>query len=105
MYFENLLMQSHKKNVHKGAFNNYVDQILHNFDPCPSSGQLWTFDVIPTLCSCDQEWTFYVTPPPLLVYVVIECPLISYQGNTISHSLAIKYSPIQGHLSQFRTFS
>ena len=29
---------------YKGAFNNYVDQILPNFDPLPpSSGQLWTF--------------------------------------------------------------
>ena len=27
----------------KGAFNNYVDQILTNFDPLPpSSGQAWT---------------------------------------------------------------
>ena len=59
VYFETLLMQSHKKNVHKGAFNNYVDQILHNFDPCPSSGQLRIFVVIPNLCSGVQVWTLY----------------------------------------------
>ena len=35
----------------QGTFYNYVDQILHNFDPLPpSSGQLWKFYVIPTLC-------------------------------------------------------
>ena len=33
-----------KKFLNKGAFNNYVDQILTNFDPLPpSSGQAWTF--------------------------------------------------------------
>ena len=30
----------------KGAFKNYVDQILRNFDPLPaSSGQAWTFNI------------------------------------------------------------
>ena len=33
----------------QGTFNNYVDQILPNFDPLPpSSTQLWTFYMIPT---------------------------------------------------------
>ena len=35
-----------KQTLHtfKGAFNNYVDQILPNFDPLtPSGGQTWTF--------------------------------------------------------------
>ena len=31
----------------QGAFNNYVDQILTNFDPLPpSSGQAWTFYIL-----------------------------------------------------------
>ena len=31
-------------NLSKGTFNNYVDQILPNFDPLtPSGGQTWTF--------------------------------------------------------------
>jgi hypothetical protein len=36
-----------------GAFNNYVDQILSNFDHLPPS-----FYIILTLCSCDQAWTY-----------------------------------------------
>ena len=32
----------------KGAFNNYVDQILTIFDPLPPlSGQAWTFNIHP----------------------------------------------------------
>ena len=31
----------------EGAFNNYVDQILPNFDTLPfSSGQKWTFYIL-----------------------------------------------------------
>ena len=42
------------------AFNNYVVQILPNFDHLPpSSGQLLTFYRLPTLCSSDRVWTFY----------------------------------------------
>ena len=54
------------------AFNNYVDQILPNFDPLPPlSGQLWTFYMPNTYpLSCDQAWTFYC--PPLLVHVIME---------------------------------
>ena len=38
-------------NLTKGSFNNYVDQILPNFDHLPSSsGQLGTIFIIPTLC-------------------------------------------------------
>ena len=47
-----------------GAFNNYVDQILSNFDHLPpSSRQMWTFYIIPTLCSRDQVLTFYCPLP------------------------------------------
>ena len=39
----------------------------------PSSGQLWTFYVIPTLCNVTKRRLY--TGPPLLVHVVIEWPL------------------------------
>ena len=39
-----------------GAFNNYVDQILLNLDH-PSSGKLWSFYIISTLCLRNQGWT------------------------------------------------
>ena len=59
------------------SFNNYVDQILPNFDPLPSSSR--TFYILSTLC--------HVTPlelstdpfPPLVAHVVIECPLAPVQ--------------------------
>ena len=45
----------------KGAFNNYVDQILTNFDPLPpSSGQVWTFYNPPPL----STWTKGGKSPP-----------------------------------------
>ena len=43
---------------YKGSFNNYVDQILPNFDPF-SSRQLWTFHMTLTLCHVDS-----LSPPP-----------------------------------------
>ena len=47
---------------YKGSFNNYVDQILTNFDPLPpSSGQAWTF-FIPPLVHVDKRW-IKGTPP------------------------------------------
>ncbi len=47
--------------VPKGAFNNYVDQILTNFDPLPpSSGQEWTFCIPPPL----STWTKGGKKPP-----------------------------------------
>jgi hypothetical protein len=40
------------------SFNNYVDQVLSNFNHLPpSSGQLWTFYLLSTLCLRDQAWT------------------------------------------------
>ena len=51
----------------QGAFNNYVDQILTNFDPLPpSSGQAWTF-YIPPLVHVDKRWT---KAPPLKYQIV-----------------------------------
>ena len=47
-------------NLGRGAFNNYVDQVLPNLNHLPhSSGKLWTFHTIPTFCSSDHAWTFY----------------------------------------------
>ena len=37
----------------------------------PSIGQLWTFYILASLCSCEKAWTFFW---PLLVHVVIEWP-------------------------------
>ena len=60
-------------NLTKGSFNNYVDQILPNFDPLsPSSGQLWTFYMIPTLCPVTKCGLSTDPLPPPLVHVVIE---------------------------------
>ena len=59
--------------THLRAFNNYVDQILPNFDHLPPLE--WTFYIIPTLCSRDQAWNFYW--PPTHPIVVIEWPLIN----------------------------
>ena len=66
-----------QKTCKKGSFNNYVDQILPNFDHLPSwNGQLRTFYILPTFCSHDQAWIFLLTTNlPLLVHVVIEWPL------------------------------
>ena len=50
-----------KTKIYKGAFNNYVDQILTNFDPLlPSSGQAWTFYIPPPL----STWTKGGQKPP-----------------------------------------
>ena len=59
--------------VLKGALNNYVDQSLPNFDPpFPSSGQkIETLHIIYIL-SGDPHL-------PLLVHVVIKCPLTSIE--------------------------
>ena len=46
-----------------GSFNNYLDQMLPNFDHLPpSSGQLLTFYILPTLCFRDQVWNSYWPP-------------------------------------------
>ena len=59
----------------RGAFNNYVNQILPNFDPLPpSSGQKWSFDVLSTLCHVTPCGLSTDPHPPLLVHIVIECP-------------------------------
>ena len=54
------------------SFNNFVDQILPDFDP---SSFEWTIvnilqDTYPL--SRDQVQTYYRPPPPHLVHVVIE---------------------------------
>ena len=54
----------------KGAFNNYVDQILSNIDPLE-----WTIvDILHnTYPICHVELS--ADPfPPLLVHIIIECP-------------------------------
>ena len=57
------------------AFNNYVDQILPNFDPPPpSSGQEWTFSLQSTFCHVTPV-DFQLTPPPRFFPVVTECSL------------------------------
>ena len=44
----------------KGAFNNYLDQILPNFDHLPPlGGQSSTFYMVSMLCSHEKVWTFY----------------------------------------------
>ena len=63
----------------KGAFNNYANQILRNFDPLPpSSVQTWTFYILFTLCHMTPRGLSIDPLPPLLVDVLIECPLIGY---------------------------
>ena len=75
--------------LYMGWFNNYVDQILPNFAPLPlSSGQLWKFYIIPTLCHLtNQEFTKGLSTdsiPPLLVHVVIEWRLLQFESDTFS---------------------
>ena len=49
---------------------------LPNFEPLPhSSGQLWTYLLDTYPLSRDETWNLY-WPPPLLVHVVFEWPLI-----------------------------
>ena len=60
------------KEIALGAFNNYVDRILPFFDPNPPP----CVDSFYTL-SGDKNRHF-LTPPPHLVHVVIECPLSIY---------------------------
>ena len=59
----------------KGSFNNYVYQILPNFDPLP------TFYKLSTVCDV-TPMNFLLAPsqppPPLLIHVVIGCPLTSF---------------------------
>ena len=61
-----------------GTFNNYGDQILPNFDPLPtpSSGQLCTFYMMPTLCHVTQHGLYINPHSTLLVHVIIEWPLL-----------------------------
>ena len=49
--------------------------------PPPSSGQKWMFYILSTLCHVTPCGLSADPQPPLLVHVVIECPLISY--NTV----------------------
>ena len=61
-----------------GSYNNYVDQILPNFDPLPprvdNRGHFTWYLHFVTWPSVD----FLLTPsPPLLVHVVIEWPLVA----------------------------
>ena len=49
-----------KKILSLRVINNYVDNIVPSFDHLPtSSGQLWKFYILPSLCSRDHAWTFY----------------------------------------------
>ena len=75
----------------KGAFNNYVDQILPNFDPQPSSGQKWTIYILTTLCHVNPCGLSTDPNPPLLVHVVIECPLSTalWQSETKMHNTIV----------------
>ena len=64
-----LVLQQQILNMSWGSFNNYVDKILPNFDPTPSSsGQKLMFY---TLCiyplSRDPSWTFHWPSTPLLI--------------------------------------
>ena len=58
----------------EGAFNNYVDQMLPNFDPTPSSGKNWTYYILSAFCHMTHCTVgFPLTQhTPLLVHVVIE---------------------------------
>ena len=61
-----------------GAFNNYVDQILPNFDHLPprvDKHEHFTYYVF-TLCHVNPRCIDFLltTYPPLLVHVVIEWP-------------------------------
>ena len=79
----------------KGAFNNYLDQILLNFDPPPlwwgfvSSQTLTFYYYLPFVTWPPME--FLLTPsslPPLFVHVVIECPLnMSVNGLYVGHTV------------------
>ena len=46
----------------RGSFNNYVDQVFPNFDPCPPR-QLWTFYMIPPLFAWPSV-DFLLNPSP-----------------------------------------
>ena len=65
--------------VYRGAFNNYVDKILHNFDP-----SLPPRVVIPTFCHVNKRGLSADPLPPLLVHVVIECPHMGNMQNVTS---------------------
>ena len=68
-------LQEHVRISDNGAFNNYVDQIVPNFDPpTPSSGQKWTFYILSTVCNVTPLGISTDPHPPPLVHVVIECP-------------------------------
>ena len=68
-------MMKKKHHSNFGAFNNYVDKSLPNFDSllprveyCGLFTSYIPFDTWPSV-------DFQLTPPLLLVHVVIECPL------------------------------
>ena len=58
-------------NKHKGSFNNYLDRICHFLTPTPLRGQF----LYPER---GQKQNFFEPlPPPHLVHLVIEWPLIT----------------------------
>ena len=57
----------------KVAFNNYLDPILTHHPP-PSNGQIWTFYQFSIICHVTPG-DFLLTPSPLYVHLIIECPL------------------------------
>ena len=62
------LSQEFKWNWHYGAFNNYVDQILPNFDPLPPRVDK-DMDILHTIYPLSRHilWTFYWPQNPLLL--------------------------------------
>ena len=93
-----LQMNIHKSSFHtwrcrsRGSFNHYVGQILPNFDPLPFE---WTIvDILHDTYYLPFDhvtmpfyWPF-PPPPPLLVHVVIEWPLVAFgwQGESSRES-------------------
>ena len=73
-------LQEHVRISDNGAFNNYVDQILLNFDPHPprvnKNGHFHTIYPLQRY----PTWNFYWPHPPPLVHVVIECPPKKIRG-------------------------
>ena len=59
----------------QGAFNNYVDQILSNFDPLtPRVNKHGHFTYTIYSLSHDPRGLSTDPLPPFLVHIVIECP-------------------------------
>ena len=51
-------------NSGKGSFNNYVEQILLNFDPLPLEWRKWTFDMLSILSHMTHRVLSTDPPPP-----------------------------------------